>query len=203
MCLYIQAVPLPSFTKTKLKVINKRTSILPKGRQEMVQDALKMKCTHLLFIDTDQTFPSDTAHRLIKHGKNIVGCNVATKTIPSSPTARLASEEWSGGTPLYTDPDSEGSVEVWRVGTGVMLLNLNLFEDLPLPWFPIKWEESIKDFRGEDWCFCEIASAAGHKIWVDQDLSKEIGHVGNFTYTHDVVGKMVREEVELTPALLS
>lgn len=162
-----------------------------------MQDAIDGDFTHLLFIDTDQTFPPDLAHRLASWGKPIVGCNIATKIIPSSPTARLKDPKWQGGKPLFTDPDSKGLVEVWRLGCGIMLINLDIIKPMPKPWFQILWHPEINDFIGEDWFFCEQVERAGHKIYVDQNVSKEIGHLGQLEFTHNLVGDVVREEVRL------
>jgi len=37
----------------------------------------------------------------------------------------------------------------------------------------------------QDVFFCNKARAAGFKIWIDHDVSKEIGHVGTFEFKHD------------------
>lgn len=195
LCLHMQKVQVPGYHGNGLKIFNKRTSLLPKSRQGIVEDALTEDCTHLLFVDSDQTFPADLVHRMAKRGLPVIGCNVATKIIPSSPTARLRDPKWPGGKPLFTDPESKGVVEVWRLGCGVMLLNLEVFKTMPKPWFSITWNAAMNDFTGEDWYFCEQLEKAGHKIYVDQDISKEIGHLGQLEFTHDLVGEVIREEV--------
>lgn len=164
------------------RVHNKRGSILATMRQSLVQQAIDGGCTHLLFIDSDQVFPADTFHRLMWHERHVVACNVATKMLPSTSTARLADN-----VPLITTLDTKKLTQVWRVGTGIMLLDLNLFkrEGMTAPWFDQRWNED--HYVGEDWGFCEKLEAAGVKIYVDQELSQEIGHIGNLTYTHDLV----------------
>jgi hypothetical protein len=37
---------------------------------------------------------------------------------------------------------------------------------------------------GEDWYFVKKLSEAGADIWIDHDLSRQIGHVGDFVYGH-------------------
>lgn len=162
-------------------------SILPRGRMGLVKAALEHECTHICFIDTDQTFPKDTLHRLLQHGKDVVGCNIATKQVPASTTARQKSEEF-WGLPVFTDPDSPRLEKVWRLGAGVMLINMRVFQKIGLGVFSIPWIEAIQDYQGEDWSMCEAMEAAGFDIWVDHPLSNEIGHVGDFKYTHDIVG---------------
>ena len=173
--------------KINYRIHNKRGSILANMRQGLIEEAIKGDATHVLFIDSDQTFPADTFHRLMWHKKQVVACNVATKMLPSTPTARLAGGV--AGVPLYTTKESTGLQEVWRVGTGVMLIDLNLFkrEHMIAPWFTQFWNPKLGSYMGEDWGFCEKLEQAGVKLWVDQDLSKEIGHMGMLEYTHEAV----------------
>jgi hypothetical protein len=65
-----------------------------------------------------------------------------------------------------------------------MLVELRVFENIPEPWFPIKWNPELQDYTGEDWAFCEQLEERGIPIYVDMQLSKHIGHVGAFTYEH-------------------
>lgn len=192
--LYMMQRAVPGYTHNDMHLFNKRTSLLPKSRQELIDDALTKKCTHMLFIDSDQTFPANLVHLLARHGKNVVACNVATKVIPSSPTARNFNQSYAGGDVVFTNADSKGLEKVWRVGTGVMLLNLQVMASIPKPWFETIWWPPINDFMGEDWYFCQKLEAAGVQLWIDHDVSKEIGHIGPYTYGHDDVGPEVRNE---------
>jgi hypothetical protein len=168
---------------------NKRGSILPQIRQKLVEEALAKKPspTHLLFVDSDQSFPPDTLHRMLAHDAPVVACNVATKSPISGPTAKLKGK--NGGEPIsvYSKPTSPALGEVWRVGTGIMLVRADVFLDLPKPWFNVTWREDIQDFVGEDWWFCELLEKAGIPILVDHRLSLEIGHVGDKEYKHEDV----------------
>ena len=172
---------------------NKRGSILANMREDLVKEAIDNGSTHVLFLDSDQTFPADVFHQLIAHKKKIVAANVATKMLPPQPTARLAD-----GVELYTEQDSTGLVEVWRIGTGIMLIDLNVFkrEGMEQPWFDQHWNPKLGAYTGEDWSFCEKLENAGVKLYVDQDLSKQVGHVGKLNYGHDmIVAAKMREVV--------
>jgi len=130
-------------------------------------------------------FPASTLHRLLQWDKAVVACNCPVKTIPSNPTARFApTVEHPAGVPVYTLPDSVGLQKVWRVGTGVMLIKLSVFERIAQPWFPVEWNEVLDDYTGEDWAFCAALERAGIPIHIDAGLSREIGHVGDFRYEH-------------------
>ena len=172
----------------RMDIYNKKGSLLANQRQDLLERAINAGHTHALFIDSDQTFPADLAHMLLYRQKQVVACNVATKSIPSWPTARKNNGTVKGEL-VFTTPESTGLEEVWRVGTGVMLIDLNIFkrEGMAKPWFPQEWNAAGTAYNGEDWGFCERLEKAGVKIYIDQDVSKEIGHIGRFEYHHKMI----------------
>lgn len=190
MSLLLQSKVVPGYSRVYHKIINEKGSIIPKGRQSLIDMAVKAKATHALFVDTDQTFPADAAHLMLQRHKPVVAANVATKSIPASPTARKKSADWFGGDKVYTDPSSKGLEEVWRIGFGMMLIDLSILPQLERPYFGLKWHEEIKDWTGEDWWFCERLEKAGIPIYIDHDLSRDVGHLGEFEYTHALVGEI-------------
>lgn len=162
-----------------LKLHSTMGSLLANNRLNSLKRAVEVGCTHALFIDADQTFPQHTLRKLLSWGLPVVACNVATKQIPASPTARN-----KAGNPVFTTPFDKDLEQVWRVGTGVMLIELSAVKDIAQPWFGSRWEESQCKNVGEDWYFNEVLEAAGVKIFIDHTLSLEIGHIGRYTYTH-------------------
>lgn len=179
----------------KFETFNMRGSVLPYLREHIVTHAREVEATHILFIDSDQTFPKDTIRRLLGHDQPVVAANIPTKTIPANPTARLKKEGNLGGEVLYSQ-GREGLQQVWRVGTGVMLVDMEVFDQIPRPYFPLRWCPELGQYHGEDWSFCEKVEEAGIPIFVDHTLSKHVGHVGTLTYTHDhVVTKKEYEDV--------
>lgn len=206
MCLvnlfaHVLTRPMKGVRQIHLTLFNERTSLLPKSRQGLLEKAIAMNCDYALFIDTDQTFPSNLLYRLLSWDKSCVGCNIATKSIPASPTARSFSRAHPGGDVVFSDPEKHGLEEVWRIGTGVMLVKLSTVKAMPKPWFSVTYRAEQAEFVGEDWFFCEQLEKLGCKIYIDHDLSREVGHVGNFTYSHEVVGEVVKvpQEEALTP----
>jgi hypothetical protein len=188
-----------------LVIIKKRGSILPQMRHQLLRQAVNSQTTHLLFLDTDQTFPSNTLHRLLQWRKPIVACNVAVKKVPSCPTARGFERQ-----PVYTLAGATGLKKVWRVGCGVMLIETDAIRSIPPPWFLDKWVSEnpdypdAEDYQGEDWGFCEVLEANRIPIYIDQGLSWEIGHIGEKVFTHsDVVvegGQLNERGLILPPA---
>ncbi len=180
--------PLPGGRRIeRVQLWNTKGSILSRSRTTLVKQAIETKCSHILFIDTDMTFPTSTLHRLLHWQKPIVAANCVTKGIPANPTARLKSEVPAGK--CITSEGKRGLERVWRVGTGVMLIETRVFDKLPQPWFPIVWNPLTQDYTGEDWSFCELAEAHGFDIFVDHDLSPLVGHIGSITYGHEHIDK--------------
>lgn len=195
MVSHFHAVPLGDFRKQSVRPASVRSSILPNARLDLVKHAIASDCTHLLFIDTDQTFPKDTLHRLIKADKDVIACNIATKQVPSQPTARSYNpQKLQSGDRVYNEP-GKGLQKVWRVGTGVMLIKLKVFEKTGLNVWSMPWQESAQKYQGEDWSFVEACEKAGIDVWIDHDLSEEIKHWGLFGYDHNVVGESVLDQV--------
>lgn len=169
------------------RIWNTKGSILPRSRTTLVRQALQGDYSHILFIDSDMTFPADLLQRLLDRDKAVIACNCPVKALPSSPTARLKGGE--RGEPLFSVPDDLGIRQVWRVGTGIMLVRTSIFRQLSEPWFPIMWNEKLQDYIGEDWAFCEKLEQADIPIYVDLQMSKQIGHIGSFIYEHKHVEK--------------
>lgn len=181
--------PVEGYSHVDLAIQNSKGSILPQLRQRLVEAALEAEATHLLFIDTDMVFPPYLLNELLKHKMPVVACNCPTKSIPSNPTARFKGPDYHG-TPVYQQDFLEREdplLGVWRVGTGVMLINMEVFTQISSPYFPIRYDEQLNDYVGEDWGFCEKLEEAGIPIVIDVHLSHTIQHVGSLHYDHGMV----------------
>lgn len=192
LVMYVARTALTDGRRIALSVLNERGSILPQIRQNLVEGALKADADYVLFIDSDMMFPADLLHILLDVEKSVVACNCPTKSLPANSTARVYTPE--GMKAIYTEEGSTGLVEVDRIGTGVMLVKASVFKKLQRPFFRVGWDSARKEFIGEDWEFCRILKASGEKLYIQQDASKLIGHIGSFMFTHDEV--MVDESVK-------
>lgn len=166
-----------------LRIKNKKGSLLPQLREQLIESALDYKdMTHVLFLDSDMVFPADLGWKLLRHSKEVVACNCSTKGLHQNPTARDKGNKF-----VYTEQDSVGLRRVWRVGTGAMAIDLKVFEKIKKPWFPVRWDEEVSNYVGEDWNFCQRLQDADIPIYIDQAASKTMGHEGVFVYGHDGV----------------
>ena len=182
--------PVRGYRSQSLQVVNVRSSILSKNRLDLVNAAKQLRASHLLFLDSDQTFPRSVIHQLAQHNKLVVAANIPTKQIPANPTARAFEEGNPKGKLVYSDELAVGLERVWRVGTGVMLINMRVFDQLSGDLWSMKYLPEADTYQGEDWTFCQKCEESGIPIYVDHDLSKQIGHVGDYEFTHDVVGEL-------------
>lgn len=160
---------------------NIRLSVLPTARNLLVKHALQNGVTHILMLDADMRFPPDTLIRLLSARKPIVAANCVQRCFPSRATA------WKDNRFVYTDDTKSGLEEVESIGTAVMLIDARVFEDIPPPafFFEPKPDDPLT-FLGEDQYFCRKAREHGHGVWIDHDLSRDVGHVGTLAYTHEM-----------------
>jgi hypothetical protein len=145
------------------------------GREWFLEAALKQGATHLLWLDTDMSVPRETAVLLAMHNEPIVACNYRVRQASGLFTAFRDDHR------VPTLETSTGLEAVEYVGMGAMLMRTDVVKDLKRPWFRHGCNEVGGDI-GEDVMFCRTLRAAGHAIYIDHDLSKQIGHIGQHTY---------------------
>lgn len=156
-------------------------SLISKSRNLCAERAVREGWTHLLFIDTDQTFPITTPNQLFSHRLPIVACNIATKKIPPQRTACLRPKVGQAHRLARQPMRTTGLEKVWRVGCGIMLIETEVFRRVPRPWFHFGWDED-NELTGEDWYFLEKAESFEIPVYVDHDLSAQVGHLGTYNY---------------------
>ncbi len=161
-------------------LINEKSAILQKSRQALVNRALSNNASHLLFLDSDMTFPPDTALQLLAHDRDIVGIAAPKRrdNLESS-----AMKVW--GERLTFGPE-DGLIDVDWLGFGGVMIRATVFQKLDKPWFPTRFERTDPEkgdvWIGEDYGFCEKARAAGFSIQVDAGLSCRFGHLGQHRF---------------------
>jgi hypothetical protein len=117
-------------------------------------------------------FPADGLDRLLANGQDIIGANCKHRQ----------ADKWTAG--VATLKDSKGIEQVEQIGFGFTLIRVEVFIKMPQPWFATPYDG--QKFVGEDIFFCAKAEDAGHEIYIDHDLSKEIQHTGNKDFGVDL-----------------
>ncbi|MEE8608892.1 MAG: hypothetical protein V3S55_14905 [Nitrospiraceae bacterium] len=173
-----------------------------KARQELMLHALEDGDDYILWLDSDMRFPRETLHALLQHRVTMVGANYAKRSLPTEPVAikHIGDGEHPAErlhqTPFDEDMQAEGLVEVESIGFGAVLMRMDKFHALPPltegPWFDQVYHADTDEWYGEDVNFCRlIRKKLGIKIFVDRDLSRVMGHIGQFDYMLDAVPERV------------
>lgn len=141
-------------------------------RTNLAIEALKLGSDYILWIDSDQTFPSDALGRLMERDRPIVGTSIASRHTGGPTVFDLQGKLL---------PRRSGLEQVGAVGLGFCLMKAAIFERLQQPWFATKIAADGELVCGEDVHFCNQARAAGIGIFVDHD--PDIGHITDHTLT--------------------
>lgn len=149
-------------------------TLLCNQRTDLVKAVLESgkDTSHILFIDSDMRFPSDTIGRLFAHHLPIVGANYLQRQ-----AKKTTAENKKGA---ITSKGKKGLEEVIKIGFGVTMIDMEVFKRMPQPWFATPYD-GVK-FVGEDVFFCTKAQEENIPIYVDHDLSQEVKHSGTFDY---------------------
>lgn len=152
-----------------LGILVHQSSIIANSRCALVDQARNLKMEWILFLDSDMTFPADTPQRLLAHNKKIVGCAYRRRGPPFDIHAET----------LFNAPH-EGLTPMKKLGLGVMLVHMSVFDNLKRPYFRSPSDEELELNHGEDFDFCARAQVAGYNIFCDWDLSQEVQHLWQF-----------------------
>jgi hypothetical protein len=145
-------------------------------RNNLVDQALNDGCSHLLMLDTDQVYrDSAMVMKMLSHKMPVVGAPVHRRYPPFDAILLrgdvgeykfIPDEEVYGG----------GLIEIDATGTGCIMLDMSIFDQLNRPFFEItmKGDKVV----GEDIGFCSKLRAKG--IPIRADTSIEIGHMTLF-----------------------
>jgi hypothetical protein len=168
-------------------------SDLAKARCAVVDSFLKTPCDYLLFIDSDMEFTRADMHRISEHRHLdiVAGIYPPKRSDDNRPM-------------VWPQPErNTGLIEVERAATGFMQIRRSVFDrirghagdryfweqalgGMVYDYFPSGIQLNLLDRQGrrmwlsDDYAFCELARAAGCRVWVDLDV--RLGHIGPVTY---------------------
>ena len=188
-------------------------SLITRARNTLTEIFLKSSCGYLLFIDSDQTFIASDIERMYNEQKDILGAVVPMKSInwTSVRSAAInAKEDLSLHTGMFNiNPidatekvDTSKSFEVKYVGTGMMMINRNVFNVLSekvkkykhntSEVYSIKKGDYVHDFwnltideseelLSEDYQFCKMWRDNGGKVYAAS--YPNIVHYGTYGFS--------------------
>ena len=173
----INVVPIRNFgISNYFHMIYPKFSIC-KNRNEAVLKAKENGATWMLFLDSDMTFPQDIIMRLLSHQEPIVAGMYWHQSPPHMPVIYKRDEE--KGRYHYThfiEYPRSGLFEVDLTGMGCMLVKMEVFDNIELPYFDYRStrDDGIKDVT-EDVVFHEKVLEAGYKVLIDPTI--KCGHI--------------------------
>jgi glycosyltransferase involved in cell wall biosynthesis len=157
----------------QLQLITVKSSIVAQARNDGVAIARNFGADYIFFIDSDMLFPPTSLFRLLLHRRDIVGATYTKRVAPFEILGTKLAEQ-----PIVS-PDQ--LVEMQRIPTGCLLINMRVFDKLSKPHFRFEIDANGA-IVGEDYVFCDRAREAGFRIWCDAVMSREIGHIGQSVY---------------------
>ena len=188
LCVKMATVRLPGAKTQRFHIVTSVGSMLPQIRESLFRNSIAKGATHQLWLDTDMVFPPDLCHRLIAHDKNFVAAQGVTKKVPADPCAQgLDGKKLSS--------HGRTGIEVVRhVGLALALLRVEPMKDIKSPLFQMQWTPELNGYSGEDVHFCYKWKAhTADNIYIDHDLSLQVGHVGTYVYSHHLVEMEVED----------
>ncbi len=145
-----------------------RGSQVPEQRNQAVMAFLETTHTHLLFIDSDMRFPATTLQRLLSHNVGVVACDYRKRITPHDPVTTYK-------------PNSKfaGLLQVESVATGCMLIRRDIIDQMSQPYFTYPFDISTNKHVTEDTYFCSKCHEKQIPVYIDCELSREIGHISS------------------------
>jgi len=137
------------------------------GRIRAVQEARQKSCKYIWFVDDDTVPPMDAGRHLMylldqngpPHGKVMVAGGIyCTRSSPPEPIVYM--EACAGP---HWDWKVGETFKCWGLGTGCMMINLDVFDHLPEPWFLTSTDSALAQ-ETDDLYFCKKVAAAGFEI---------------------------------------
>jgi hypothetical protein len=172
-------------------------SLVTRARNNLVAKMMmNPKATHLMFIDADVGFDTESVYKLIAHNKDVIGGIYPKKTFQAdyvfNPTPNAKREG--------------DLIEVDDIGTGFLLIKREVIQKMFDSFPDLKYRNNINidpnaepfmyalfdtlidkqtnTYLSEDYTFCERWRGLGGKIYADTSI--ELTHTGYYSFKGDV-----------------
>ena len=160
-------------------------SVITIARRNLVDIFLKSDFDYIWWVDSDMKFPIDTPIRLLKRNKAIVGANYRRRRFPNPNFTGMNGS--SGNFTEFQTTDNSPAMELCDVlPHGLVMVKREVYERIPQPHYLQEYVPQLNLEIGEDIFFCQQAQKAGYEIWCDQELSKEVAHIGIFHFNYNL-----------------
>lgn len=160
-------------------------SVITIARRNLTEIFLKSDFDYIWWVDSDMKFPIDTPLRLLSRKKDIVGVNYRRRRFPNANFTGMSGSPGSY-TEFVTNDNSPAMELIDVLPHGCVMVKRSVYETIPQPHYLQEYIPSLNLEIGEDIYFCQQAQKAGYQIWCDQELSREVAHIGIFHFNYNL-----------------
>ena len=160
-------------------------SVITIARRNLVDIFLKSDFDYIFWVDSDMKFPIDAPVRLLARNKEIVGANYRRRRFPN-PNFTGMSGKPGTFVEFHTTDNSPAMELIDVLPHGLVLCKREVYEKIPHPHYLQEYVPELNLEIGEDIFFCQQAQKAGYEIWCDQELSREVAHIGIFHFNYNL-----------------
>lgn len=156
---------------TERMVVDWARNELARIAKDKINEFTGQQFTHVLWLDDDHVFEADLACVLARHDKDMVSALYYARVGKILPVVYVKDDSVDDEYkhfPLVQAPNC--LFECDAVGFGALLMDRNVLDRVPQPWFTIDYK------AGEDIAFCVKAKKHGVKVYCDGQY--KLGHVG-------------------------
>ena len=170
------------------------TEVLPVGsktlidaaRNNIATHAIDGRFTHVMFLDSDQTFLPHTLNTLLSRDKDVITGIYPQRSFYLKPVIYAMGEDKESDRAGFKhiiewDPNG-GPFEVDMCGAGCLLIKTSVLKKIGTPFFSNGLAQDGR-YKGEDVFFCEKVKNAGFHIWADPAVT--CGHLDTIEFTID------------------
>jgi hypothetical protein len=160
-------------------------SVITIARRNLVDIFMKSDFDYIFWVDSDMKFPIDAPIRLLKRNKAIVGANYRRRRFPNPNFTGMMGSSGQF-TEFQTKDDSPPMELIDVLPHGLVMVHRSVYETIPQPHYLQEYIPELNLEIGEDIFFCQQAQKAGYEVWCDQELSREVAHIGIFHFNYNL-----------------
>jgi hypothetical protein len=177
---YLAAHAVPSRPEAAVEVQMDvvESSVIHTNREKLVRRAIDSGQTHLMFIDDDMVFEPNIVDVMLGRRQPVVCTNYLIKTDACDSFVAVGLNDKR----VNTLEKSTGLKPIAYSGFGVSVFEIEVFKNTPQPWFLPKFIPEDNGYTTEDNPFYERVRNAGYKVFLDQDASKLVSHLGGSSW---------------------
>jgi hypothetical protein len=160
-------------------------SVITIARRNLADIFLKSDFDYIWWVDSDMKFPVDAPLRLLARDKDIIGVNYRRRRFPNANFTGMMGK--AGTFTEFETTDNSPALELIDVlPHGCVLVKREVYERVPQPHYLQEYVPELNLEIGEDIYFCQQVQKAGYQIWCDQELSREVAHIGIFHFNYNL-----------------